>query len=124
MSLLKASTGGGDLGVADRIYDMPPASPTFPYLKVGDDQVIGDDDDCGQVSKVVTRVHVWSQRGGKAEAKTIGGAVRDRIRGATWSLPGFSVDNVQFLQMPVLNDPDGISAHAIVEFEFLITHLA
>lgn len=123
VALLKASTGGGDLGVADRVYDKPPSPLTFPYIRIGDDQVIGDDDECEELSEVYSRIHVWSQKGGKVEAKTIAGAVRSRIRGATWTLAGFKVDGIQFVQTQYLDDPDGISTHAVIEVRFLISHL-
>lgn len=120
---LKASSGGGDLGVADRVYDEVPAKPVFPYLKIGDDQVLGDDVDCGQLSRVVARIHVWSRAIGKPECKAIAGAVRDRLRAWDFALPGFRVENVQFLQTLYLDDPDGITQHAVIEARFLITHL-
>lgn len=122
VALLKSSGPSGDLGVADRIYDRPPADVQFPYIRVGDDQTVGDDDDCEELSEVFCRIHVWSQAAGKPEAKTIAGAVRAAIRAATWSLPGFAVDNVQFVQTLYLDDPDGISTHAVIEVRFLITH--
>lgn len=124
-TLLKATTGGADLGVGDRVYDRPPAPERlrFPYIRIGDDQVLGDDDDCEELSQVVSRIHVWSRKGGKVEAKAIAGAVRSKIRGATWALAdGFTVDDVQFIQTQYLDDPDGVSAHAVIEVRFLITH--
>lgn len=107
----------------DRWYDKVPSPVDYPYGRVGDDQVIGDDDDCEELSAVISRLHIWSQKGGKVEVKTIAGQARAAIRGATWSLSGFAVDDVQFIQTQYLDDPDGISTHAVIEARFLITHL-
>src|SRR5690242_16305775 len=89
---------GANTDAADRWYDKVPSPVTFPYGRVGDDQVIGDDDDCEELSQVVSRLHIWSQKGGKVEAKTIAGQVRAAIRAATFTLSGFTVDDVQFVQ--------------------------
>lgn len=119
---IKGSTGGGDLGVADRVYDKVPDKPTFPYVRIGDDQVVGDDDDCEELSEVFTRIHVWSQAGGKPEAKRIAGLIRSRLRTATFTLAGYTVDNIEFVQTIYLDDADGLSVHAVIELRFLITH--
>lgn len=119
VALLKAD---GGVGTAARVYDEPPASPTFPYVVVGDDQVIGDDVDCAQMSEVFARIHVWSRGVGFPETKTIAAAIRTRIRGATFTLTGFTVNEVKFVQAPSLRDPDGLSRHIPLEFQFLIQH--
>jgi hypothetical protein len=120
---LKA-TGGVGTGV--RVYDEPPPPDilTFPYVQIGDDQVIGDDVECAELSEVFTRIHVWSRSpaGGFVEAKTIATAIRARIRSTTFSLSGFTVDEVQFVQTQYLRDPDGITRHAVIEIRFFIQH--
>jgi hypothetical protein len=125
-ALVTALKATGGVGTAQRVFDSVPAedhpSFGFPYIRVGDDQVLGDDDDCEDLSEVFSRIHVWSRAAGWPEAKTIAAAIRTRVKAATLTLSGFTVDNVEFVQSLFLEDPDGISRHAVVEFRFLITH--
>lgn len=112
-----------DAGIASgRVYDPIPDNPTFPYVTVGDDQVVGDDDDCGDGSIVFTRIHGWSHAIGYPEVKALAAAVRTAIKNATLTLSGFTVVVTEFVQTQYLKDPDGLTRHAVVEMRFLITH--
>lgn len=127
VAALKAA---GGVGTSDRVYDKVPAPPAnsppnilFPYIRVGDDQIIGDDaENCADLSEVFQRIHVWSRAIGFPEAKTIAGAVRTRMKAATLTLSGFTVDVTEYLQTIHLEDPDGITMHSVVEFHYRITH--
>lgn len=116
--------GSGGVGVGPRVYDSVPHEPTFPYIRVGDDQVLGDDDECEDLSEVFIRIHCWSRAVGFPEVKTIAGNVRTRLKGAALTLSGFTVDVTEFVQSLHLEDPDGKTRHSVVEFRYLITHAA
>lgn len=117
-----------DALIEGRVYDFvpdpvkPATTPTFPYLTVGDGQVIGDDNDCADQSEVFFQVHAWSRKPGYPEVKSIAGAVRSAIKAAALSLAGFTITVTQFTQSRFIKDPDGLTRHAVVEFRFLITH--
>jgi hypothetical protein len=121
VTTLKA-TGG--IGTDDRVYDRVPDKPSFPYVTVGDDLVIGDDVECGELSEVFCRIHVWSraQNGGFPEAKTIAGAIRARLRAIPPAPTGFTILETKFVQTQSLIDPDGLTRHVVLEFHFLIQH--
>lgn len=121
-ALVTALKATGGVGTGARVYDDVPASPTFPYVQIGDDQVLGDDVECAELSEVFTRIHVWSRAVGFVETKTIAGAVRARIRATNFSLSGFTVKEVEFVQIQYLRDPDGQTRHAVIEIHFLIQH--
>lgn len=106
-----------------RVYDSVPKDPVFPYVTIGEGQVLGDDtEDCGEGSEVVVRVHAWSRAVGYPEVKRLAGAIRSSLIRATYTLTGFDVGVVEFVQMQFLRDPDGKTSHAVVEFRYLITH--
>lgn len=121
-ALVKVLKASGGVGTADRVYDSVPERPVFPYVTVGDDQVIGDDDDCGEASEVIVRIHAWSRKQGYPETKAIAAAIRTRLRTAALTLNGFVVDLVEFQQARFLKDSDGETRHGVLEFRFLITH--
>lgn len=119
VTTLKAS---GGVGTAARVYDTVPEGAVFPYVQIGDDQIIGDDVDCAELSEVFTRIHVWSRAVGFPETKTIAGAIRARLRAVPLTLTGFTVTEVEFVQIQYLRDPDGLTRHAVIEIRFLIQH--
>jgi len=116
-------TDGSPQAIA-RVYDAVPPSPTFPYVTIGEVQVLGDDtEDCGDGSEVFVRVHAWSRAVGYPEVKDLAALVRLKLKTVP-VIAGFTVSLVQFQQTQFLRDPDGITSHAVVEFKYLITHNA
>jgi hypothetical protein len=108
--------------IAGRVYDPVPSGFVFPYVTVGDGQVVGDDNECADGSEVFFQCHAWSRTPGYSEVKKIAAAIRSALRSATLTLTGFDVGLAEFTQTQFLKDPDGLTSHAVVEFRFLITH--
>lgn len=104
-----------------RVYDRVPEATAFPYLSIGDGETIGDDNDCFDSSEVFMRVHCWSREPGFVEAKTIAGLVRERMK-QEFTISGFLVVNAEHVITRYLHDPDGLTAHAVVEFRYLVDH--
>lgn len=121
VALLKS---GGGVGTGERVYDSVPDAPSFPYISLGDDQVVGDDNDCSEISEVFCRIHVWSRAIGYPETKQIADAIRSRLRVTAPTVTGFSVDVVHFQQIQFLRDEDGKTRHAVVEYRFLLSPAA
>lgn len=108
--------------VAQRVYDAVPSSPTFPYVTIGDGQVLGDDtEDCGDGSEINLQIDAWSRAVGYPEVKQIAAAIRAALKNYP-TLSGFQVSVVEFLQTQFLRDPDGLTRHAAIQFRYLITH--
>ena len=104
-----------------RVYDKPPANPTYPYIQVGDGDTVGDDNDCFDASEFNAQVHVWSQAAGLVEVKQIAADVRARLR-TEFVIAGFVIVEARHVITRYLRDPDGISSHAVVEFRYLVDH--
>lgn len=121
-ALVAALKATGGIGTGARVYDAVPDAPVFPYTRVGDTQVIGDDTDCGDESEVFIRIHAWSRAIGWPEVKSIAGNIRTRVKAAALTLSGFTVDVIEFVQTQYLEDPDGLTRHAVIEFRFEISH--
>lgn len=123
VAALKADADLIDL-INKRVYDEPPdeKARTFPYVTVGDSQVLGDDiEDCGDGSEVFLQVDAWSQAVGYPEVKRIAAAIRTVLK----TLPviaDFVVTVSEFRQCQFLRDPDGKTRHAALQFRYLVTH--
>jgi hypothetical protein len=112
---LAALVGGG-------VYDEVPAGAPFPYVTVGGGQVIGDDIDCADISEVFFQIHAWARPpSARAIVKKIAGAVCDAMK-APITLTGFDVQIQDYQQTQWLDDPDGLTQHAMVVFRFIIVN--
>lgn len=107
--------------IGTRIYDRVPADPVFPYIRVGDDQIVADGADCFDESvEVFATIHVFSRAVGKPEAKNIAGAVVAAIRSATLTLSGYSLCDIEHQGTRYLDDPDTLTTHGVVTFHAMI----
>jgi hypothetical protein len=125
-----ALRGSSDLKVAMglttvRLYSVSaPATANYPYIIIGEDQVIDDSTECSDGSEVVTTVHCWSRvtegvSASRRQAKAMAGVVRSALK-ALPSVTGFDLVLAEFEDTRHLTDPDGLTAHAVVSHRFLL----
>ncbi|MEF2550001.1 DUF3168 domain-containing protein [Aurantimonas sp. A2-1-M11] len=103
----------------DRVYDRPPASPVFPYVVIGDEQVIDTSGTCGEAFDVFVDVHVWSRASSSAEAKTIGAQVAGTLA-TELTIADFRVVIGALETARYLKDPDGITTHGVITFRYAV----
>jgi hypothetical protein len=120
VSRLKADVATTAL-VAQRVFDAVPAGAVFPYITLGGGQQNGDDIDCADISETFFQIHGWSRSVGWPEAKNIARAIRDALK-APLAITGFDIQIQEYQQTQLLDDPDGLTRHAMVEFRFIIVH--
>lgn len=111
---LKTSPAVADGG----IYDQPPADAAFPYVTIGDDQVLDDGNTCGDGWEVFSDVHVWSRSvaGSKLEAKQIRAEIVTRLT-ALIDVQDFAVVIASLETARTFRDPDGMTEHAVLTFK-------
>lgn len=114
------------MGLAQvRLYTLsPPDDAPFPYIVIGEDQIVDDETDCAASSEAFTTVHVWSRidddvSASRAQAKTIAGVVRV-VLNQKLPVVGFDVSEWGFETARHLTDPDRRTAHSVVEHRFLL----
>ena len=113
---------GAAVPVFDRVPSRTPDNnlpPEPPYAIVGDDDVIDDGGDDYRGEYVTANVHVWSRYGGRIEAASIAGQVR-ALLSAELADPDGRVRFVcwRYERTRILDDPDGVSKHAVVTFRY------
>jgi hypothetical protein len=106
-------------GVA-RVFAVPPENAALPLIKVGDDQVIEDGDECLEGSEIVAAVHIWTKPDPPDVqlGRQMAGLVRAIL--VDLDLAGFDVVLAEFTDTRHLTDPDG-SSHAVLGFRYLAT---
>lgn len=104
-----------------RVYDQVPGDPTFPYVTIGDEQVLDDGNSCGDAWEVFSDIHVWSRpaSGSKAEAKGIVADIVPLVV-AIAGVENFDVVSAQLQNSRTVRDPDGLTEHAVLTFRFLL----
>lgn len=104
--------------VAGRVFDRVPPRPSFPYVTLGDVEVIDDGHSCGEASEVVLTVHGWSRAVGAIEVKRLGAAIRAALA-APLEIDGHAVVEQTHRSTRYVRDPDGLTEHAIVQIVLL-----
>lgn len=117
-ALTGASVAGG------RVYDRPQSNVAFPYVEIGEAQVIPDDvsttsggSDQG-LSEFVD-LHIWSDYQGQKEAKDIADAIRTALHETTLTVTGRASALCFQRNARILRDPDGVRTHGVMSFEII-----
>lgn len=116
------SAGALPTVIGQRVYDAVPTSPAamFPYITLGDCQVLPDKADCIDGAELFLQVDVWSRAVGFPEAKTIAKAVVAKLDDQPIVVAGHDVVVFEHQSTQYLRDPDGLSRHAALTFRSLV----
>lgn len=102
--------------VAARIWDNAPGDTGFPYLTLGEAQV--DDWSAGETAGAEHRLtlNAFTRGGGRAEAKTILGAVGAALHDAELTLDGHRLVNLRFTGAETRREADGATWRGTIRF--------
>lgn len=108
-----------------RLYVMSaPVGAPYPYVVIGEDQVLDDATECAESSEIYTTVHVWSRvdesvSASRRQAKAMAAAVRRALKFIA-AVPGFDLVLAEFETTRHLTDADGLTAHSVISHRFLL----
>ncbi|ATC26496.1 DUF3168 domain-containing protein [Caulobacter vibrioides] len=110
---VKASMGG-----KTRFYDRVPPKAVFPYVALGPVEVdFEDETDCNSGAETVVQLDVYSRAVSSDEIRAVAGAVVEAFR-ADLAVPGHDVIDQAVSAARYLDDPDGLSRHAVLTLRF------
>ncbi|WP_167765432.1 MULTISPECIES: DUF3168 domain-containing protein [unclassified Brevundimonas] len=100
-----------------------PNGAAFPYVVIGEDQVLDDSTECLDGSEVYSTVHCWARasddpENSRRETKAMAAAIRQALK--TITVPGFDVVLIEFDSARHLTAADGLTAHAVLTFRLLL----
>jgi hypothetical protein len=117
---------GADAAVSNlvgaRLYDLAPDDVAFPFVALGEIQVVDDGTACFEdAAEIYVTVHVWSRAVGRPEAHRIAGAVRNALHLTDLDL-GADLDLVEIRHRDtrVFTDADGRTAHGVMTFRAMV----
>lgn len=110
-----------------RIYDgaSAPQDVQFPWIEIGDRQVIPDDstgptDGSDSGVSDFFDLHVWSRDyAGKKQVEDIIDALHGALHGASMTIPGRASALAWVRNIRVLGDPDGKTCHGVITLEII-----
>ncbi|MGU3577093.1 DUF3168 domain-containing protein [Brucellaceae bacterium C25G] len=107
--------------VGNRIWDHPSSNPQFPYITLGSTDFTLDDADCIDAREETIQIDVWSRDGGrKWPCKQIVDAVVKALRHPEGELANGALIDGRIDIARVMDDPDGITVHGVVQFTAII----
>jgi len=107
--------------VADRVYDGVPKDPTFPYISMGASDFRTDDAECINSREETIQIDCWVRKNGrKWPCKEIVDAIVGALRNVTGELSNGTLVGLNIELSRVLDDPDGITVHGVVQVTGLV----
>lgn len=106
--------------VGQRIYDEVPSNPTFPYISLGDPQVLPDDADCIDGTEIFWQIDGWARDPTFPMPKKIAKAITAALHNQDITVSGYTVVVCELNTTNYLRDPDGITRHCAVSIRFLL----
>jgi len=107
---LLAALGGA------RIHDVPPPTPEFPYVTLGEAQVSDWSTATEEGREHRLTLNVWSRQGGHGEAHAIAHLVQQALHDAPLELAGHSLINLRFSSADIRREAGGRTYRALVRF--------
>lgn len=116
-----------DIGVVAlvglRSYDVPPTAPVYPFISLGPVTVQTERRDGFRSRTEVIQVDAWTEDQRRRQPiKALADAVIDALDQADLDLDGgFALGRMDLVLARIMDDPDGITKHAVLQFECEVT---
>ncbi|GGD30745.1 DUF3168 domain-containing protein [Aureimonas glaciei] len=118
-SAIVALLKGNDIA-GDRIYVLPNAASTFPYVSMGPADATEDDAECIDGVEATQQIDVWSRSGSNAEAMLIAGQIRRLIHRQDIPITAATIAEIEVRSVRLFRDPDGKTTHVVIEVRAII----
>ena len=103
--------------VGGRVYDSVPADAEFPYISLGP-MISGTTlADCFEIDDISIQIDAWSRDTGSTEMRELADAARRALTKADLELENNGLVTFNHERTRELRDPDGLTSHAVIEFE-------
>lgn len=108
-------------GLVTGVFDHVPNDQAFPYIQLGDPNMLPFDTKTSSGEEIAFVIHAWSQYPGKKEAYDILNACLKSITLSPLSIEGgFSIVRVERQQIQVFDDIDGRNKHGVLRLRFYL----
>lgn len=109
-----------DSNVTWSVFDRAPAQEPMPFIQFGPEDVAEDDDECVTGTNHQFQVDLYHSQDGMAELKEQMHLVKQSLHNYPGELTDNALHSIRFIRSTVLQEPDGINYHGVLQFEALI----
>jgi len=114
------------MALVSGVYDVPPTNPwgaKNAYISLGATDTTTDDADCIDGLTHTIQIDVWSRSVGMPACKAIVTAVKRALHQTDAQLAENGLNQVNMVFARTLRDPDGLTNHGVLQFEFRVEDL-
>lgn len=105
------------------VYDMPPSTAKYPYVTIGEDDIIQEDVSCKRSHLVILEVNGWTDYRGYKDVKNIAQAVEDALHDYPLTVDGYRLISLTHRNTQFMRGPDGLLSHSVSVFAAYIEAL-
>lgn len=117
VSVLVANAGLQSLlGNPVRVYQDVPTNPQFPYLYVGDSQVLPDRFECIDGKEIFVDIHAYSTDKGFSEVKRICAVIADLLNDANLTVVEHNCVDIYLSNERTFKDSPSLTKHGVLTF--------
>lgn len=102
------------------VFDRADPQTPLPLIEFGPEDVIEDDAECITGTNHQFQIDLWSNAAGLVELKDQMGRVKRSLHNFAGELTDNALHSIRFIRSTVLQEPDGVNYHGVVQFEALI----
>ncbi|WP_181149658.1 DUF3168 domain-containing protein [Ensifer aridi] len=102
------------------VFDRADPQQDMPFIELGPEDVQEDDDECITGTNHLFQIDLYHNQAGMAALKDMMGAVKRSLHNYPGELTDNALHSIRFVRSTVLQEPDGINYHGVVQFEALI----
>ncbi|GAA4218617.1 hypothetical protein GGQ68_002510 [Sagittula marina] len=110
--------------VGNRVFDRAPKGVRYPYVSLGPSSFFPERRDCMTARVETVQLDVWARNNERRQpCKAICDAVEAALDMADLSLEDpYGLGRFELRLSRVLDDPDGITTHGVMQFEAEVTY--
>jgi hypothetical protein len=102
------------------VFDRADPQQSMPFIEFGPEDVQEDDDECITGTNHQFQVDLYHSEAGMSELKDMMGLVKRSLHKYPGELTDNALHSIRFVRSAVLQEPDGVNYHGVVQFEALI----
>jgi len=109
-----------DPNVTWSVFDRADAQEPLPFISFGPEDAQEDDDECITGTSHQFQIDLFHSQAGMAELKDQIGRVKRSLHNYPGELTDNALHSIRFIRSSVVQEPDGINYHGVLQFEALI----
>lgn len=109
-----------DPNVTWPVFDRAPTQQTMPFIDFGAEDVQEDDAECIVGTDHQFQVNLYHSEAGMADLKDMMWHVKKSLHNYPGELTDNALHSIRFIRSTVIEEPDGVNYHGVVQFEAMI----